>query len=107
MSTLKSIAHITVAAARKRGEIFPKPCATCRSSNTVAHHEDYRKPLYLIWLCESCHALLHANRSLFVRYYFPRQCKRLGLKVMRNAKWYHAYDWRRKVQPLNPKEAHA
>lgn len=33
----------------------------CGSSKTVAHHEDYDKPLAVWWLCELHHKARHAE----------------------------------------------
>jgi len=37
----------------------PKPCVRCGSSKTHAHHEDYTRPLDVIWLCPAHHAERH------------------------------------------------
>lgn len=42
-----------------RGFLFPEPCAVCGSGRTDAHHDDYRKPLVVRWLCRSHHTLWH------------------------------------------------
>lgn len=34
-------------------------CEICLNSPTVAHHQDYDKPIDVTWLCHSCHRLLH------------------------------------------------
>lgn len=40
----------------KRGKIIPQPCSICNSlDNIEAHHEDYTKPLEVIWLCREHH----------------------------------------------------
>lgn len=44
------------------GRLFKKPCAICENEITEAHHEDYSKPLEVIWLCAKHHAELHKNR---------------------------------------------
>ena len=36
-----------------------EPCEVCGATKTVAHHDDYAKPLDVRWLCRSHHALLH------------------------------------------------
>jgi ribosomal protein S27AE len=46
-----------------RGNINPQPCARCGAFPDVhAHHEDYSKPLDVIWLCPPCH-MQHHNRK--------------------------------------------
>ena len=39
--------------------VRPKSCSNCGIDGKVhAHHEDYDKPLDVVWLCPSCHKLL-------------------------------------------------
>ena len=38
--------------------VRPSICSICGKSATIhAHHEDYSKPLEIIWLCMNCHGL--------------------------------------------------
>lgn len=59
----KKRAHGLVKRAIVRGSLFPKPCERCGalSNSTQAHHEDYRFPLTVNWLCNPCHARRHAE----------------------------------------------
>ena len=43
------------------GKIFPKVnCERCGiSTKTHGHHEDYNRPLDVIWLCTECHGICH------------------------------------------------
>ena len=34
-------------------------CEICDGAYTEAHHHDYFKPLEVIWLCDSCHGMIH------------------------------------------------
>ena len=44
----------------KNGSIKKLPCIDCNSKeNLQGHHEDYSKPLDVIWLCVGCHRLRH------------------------------------------------
>ena len=38
----------------------PDDCSTCKAVGPVeGHHEDYDKPLDVIWLCKPCHTAVH------------------------------------------------
>jgi len=37
----------------RRGYITKNPCIICGSCEVHGHHEDYNKPLQVIWLCNS------------------------------------------------------
>lgn len=54
-------AIVVVYRALKRGAIArPERCINCNVVKSLdAHHEDYNKPLEVVWLCKSCHKLLH------------------------------------------------
>lgn len=44
----------------------PSACQGCgRNVHLHAHHEDYRQPLNVVWLCARCHAEHHHVRSYF------------------------------------------
>lgn len=51
----------------------PKICSFCKSKKRVAgHHPDYAKPLQVIWLCQSCHALYHYRPNVKIKtFIFP------------------------------------
>lgn len=49
----------TLNIAVKRGDIKKEPCVVCGDINSVAHHEDYSKPLSVIWMCQKCHINYH------------------------------------------------
>jgi hypothetical protein len=49
----------------KRGEIERGLCLLCGGEKVEAHHNDYTKPLDIIWLCSECHQWLHA---LFLKF---------------------------------------
>jgi len=44
--------------------IKPDRCALCgkkpRKQKIQAHHPNYDEPLYILWLCESCHRMFHS-----------------------------------------------
>lgn len=43
----------------KRGKINKLPCSICGDLNVQAHHEDYSKPLEIIWYCVKHHVEHH------------------------------------------------
>lgn len=44
------------------GKIKKQPCVICGIKPAYAHHEDYSKPLEIIWLCPSCHKRRHLGQ---------------------------------------------
>ncbi len=47
------------------GLLVPAPCANCATTERIeAHHEDYYKPLEVVWLCFSCHRKRHGQTVL-------------------------------------------
>lgn len=56
-------AHMAVHRAVKIGALTrPECCSACGTGTAKAHahHDDYSKPLDVIWLCAPCHKLAHA-----------------------------------------------
>ncbi len=49
--------------AKRAGDLVAKPCEVCGSRPSVAHHDDYAKPLDVRWLCRSCHGRWHAEHG--------------------------------------------
>ena len=61
---LKTKAHTAVKDALRRGKLIRLPCIQCQSTiNLEAHHEDYTKPLDIIWMCRPCHVKFHTKRE--------------------------------------------
>lgn len=58
----KHQAHIILNNAITSGKIARKPCEKCGETKTEGHHEDYSKPLEVIWLCRKCHCHIHKER---------------------------------------------
>lgn len=52
-------AHNKVARAIKNGLLVREPCVRCGETKSLAHHEDYDKPLDVMWLCQPCHKNRH------------------------------------------------
>ena len=55
-------ARSAVAYALKTGRLFKQPCH-CSKTKAGAHHEDYSKPLNVIWLCPKHHAELKKSNK--------------------------------------------
>jgi hypothetical protein len=57
----KTIARSKVYYAIKTGKLIkPTKCSDCNEEKFLqGHHEDYSKPLNLIWLCTTCHHKKH------------------------------------------------
>jgi len=59
---LKRAAHTFVQTALRSGVIEKETCECCGADDAHAHHEDYRKPLDVQWLCHACHTWWHKLR---------------------------------------------
>jgi hypothetical protein len=51
--------HNAVTRAIRLGTLIRKPCVRCGNEKSLAHHEDYDKPLEVVWLCQPCHKQRH------------------------------------------------
>lgn len=69
----KKIATDAVNNAIRDRRMEKKPCEVCFSLDSEAHHEDYSKPLDVIWFCPKHHAERHVEL---------RRLKRLDLFVL-------------------------
>lgn len=56
----KCIARRRVRSAILDGRLVRQPCEVCGALRTHGHHEDYSKPLDVVWLCPTHHAARHA-----------------------------------------------
>ena len=56
-----SRAHAAVGKAVADGKLKKQPCVVCGSKKTIAHHEDYDKPLEVVWYCDSHHRQRHSE----------------------------------------------
>jgi hypothetical protein len=58
----KRFAQSCVAKAINSGILYRKPCEICSSTHRIhAHHDDYSKPLDVIWLCPKHHGERHVE----------------------------------------------
>ena len=55
----RSSCHRKVSWAIKHGLLEKKPCERCGNEKSLAHHDDYDKPLDVMWLCQPCHKQRH------------------------------------------------
>lgn len=61
---LRDRAHEAYTAALRSGELVrADECERCgaRDTQIVGHHEDYSKPLDVMWLCHPCHGVRHGE----------------------------------------------
>ena len=56
----KKKAHMEVKNALRSGRMHRHPCCIC-GNKAHAHHEDYSKPLEVIWLCPKHHGERHVQ----------------------------------------------
>jgi len=57
----KAYARNVLRNAVRNGKIIRFACSVCGNPKTHAHHEDYSKPLEVIFLCAKHHKQLHEN----------------------------------------------
>lgn len=58
---VKAAARDAVQRAVARGDLNRQPCERCGNPKSEAHHEDYTKPLDVIWLCRRHHGERHTE----------------------------------------------
>ncbi len=58
-------AHKLVKLAIRRGELQRLPCLICGNPRSDAHHEDYSKPLDVLWFCHAHHIEHHRLERLY------------------------------------------
>jgi hypothetical protein len=70
MNPEKYKAHTAVHNAVRDGRLEkPDRCAHCHTAEVSihGHHEDYSKPLDVVWLCAPCHRQLHAFKDTIAK----------------------------------------
>jgi len=62
----RELAYRIYRAALKSGEIVKSDtCSSCGVHTIIdGHHEDYDKPLEVVWLCKRGHGILHRERYI-------------------------------------------
>lgn len=70
---IKHKARAKVRYSVRAGKLKKLPCQECGDTNGIidAHHNDYSKPLEVIWLCRKHHADLHRRIGFFQVKYHP------------------------------------
>lgn len=53
-------ARMAVQTALRNGRLSKQPCEICSEIRSVAHHDDYAKPLSVRWLCTPHHLETHS-----------------------------------------------
>jgi len=56
-------AHCIIKRLLEKKEIAQKPCEICNSTPTNAHHDDYKYPYKIRWLCSIHHKEWHLNNT--------------------------------------------
>lgn len=87
---LAALAHKKVESHLRSGNIVKRPCERCGDPNTHAHHDDYRIPLEIRWLCPLHHKERH------------RELDALGLSPSSLAKSSQAEETRPAMAPFLP-----
>jgi hypothetical protein len=60
---IKARVHSTVGNYVRRGDIIKRPCVVCGEIKRVhGHHNDYSKPLDIVWLCPKHHIFFHKDQ---------------------------------------------
>ena len=60
---IKRAAHVTVQIALREHRLVKGVCECCGDTNSVAHHDDYSKPLDVRWLCNFHHKQWHTKNG--------------------------------------------
>ena len=56
-------AHEVLSLLRRTGHLVPRPCAVCGALRVEGHHDDYRRPHKVRWLCRKHHRAEHGGKS--------------------------------------------
>jgi len=57
----KTFAHHVVERAIEKGDLIRSPCVICGYDQTHGHHDNYEKPLDVVWLCPQHHSERHQS----------------------------------------------
>ena len=56
---VRKAAGLALRAAVAAGRVVKRPCEVCGNPKSEAHHDDYSKPLDVMWVCRKHHADIH------------------------------------------------
>jgi hypothetical protein len=59
----RDIARSYASVYRRRGLLTREPCRHCGAEETIMHHDDYARPLDVVWLCRPCHRRHHRDHG--------------------------------------------
>lgn len=57
----KNAARIATSRAILMGDLVRLPCQECGNQKSHAHHPDYDRPLFVVWLCQKHHLIAHGK----------------------------------------------
>jgi hypothetical protein len=60
----RGICHNAVRRAIRNGTLIRLACEKCGNEKSYAHHDDYDKPLDVMFLCQPCHKQRHKELNL-------------------------------------------
>ena len=60
----KRLTHAAVQMAIRNGKLKRMPCMICGNEKTDAHHDNYSRPLDVVWLCRLHHAERHKSMGV-------------------------------------------
>lgn len=93
----QTAAHNAVALAVKAGKLKKQPCSVCGAKVAYAHHEDYSKPLDVIWFCGQHHGEHHAGKGFKRRrigiFRRIREARNLSIPKIAKMAGMGAMDW--------------
>jgi hypothetical protein len=64
---IKAAARLKANIYRRRGKIKKTNCVSCGDVKSQMHHDDYNKPLDVVWFCRKCHLEYHKNNPNVLR----------------------------------------
>ena len=83
-------------------ELTRQPCEVCGAPYALAHHEDYREPLAVVWLCRRHHVKRHLDLDPWIevrrqqslgRTWHPQQPRLADIPLTHNGETLAIADW--------------